>query len=189
MGESTRANEGAQNLLADVVFTRGRPDDAAELAEFAARSFSDAFANDNDPADLAEHLAANYGVEQQSAELADPDVETILARAAYGLVGYAQVRRSQPPVCVTQVDTVELHRFYLDLRMQGSGLATLLMREVQAAAREFGAKHLWLGVWELNPRGIAFYRKVGFEDAGAKIYMVGPDEQKDRVLVARVEPE
>ena len=188
MGKTTQSHEEASVLLADVVFTRGRPDDAAELAEFAARTFADAFAEDNDPADLAAHLANTYGVEQQSAELADPGVKTILARSGDGLVGYAQVRRNdEPPECVTHADTVELHRFYLDLRMQGSGLATLLMREVEAAAREFGARHLWLGVWELNPRGIAFYRKVGFEDAGSKIYMVGPDPQTDRVLVARIE--
>ena len=72
--------------------------------------------------------------------------------------------------------------------MQGSGLATLLMQKVHEVAREFGAKHMWLGVWELNPRALAFYRKAGFEEVGSKIYMVGPDPQSDRVLVAQVEP-
>ena len=173
--------------LEDIRFGRGVLADAAELAEFAARTFADTFAEDNNPDDLEKHLANNYGVEQQSAELADPDVITILARTDDGLLGYAQVRRNAAPDCVTQQNSVELHRFYLDLSMQGTGLAQLLMRESRQAAADLGATHLWLGVWELNPRGIAFYKKVGFEDVGSKVYMVGPDAQKDRVLVASVE--
>ena len=174
--------------LDSIVFSRGELSDAEELAAFAARTFSETFAADNDPGDLEEHLSNNYGVEQQSSELADPDVVTVLARSDIGLMGYAQIRRNAPPDCVTVEDSVELHRFYLDLRMQGSGLAALLMQEVRKVAGEFGAGHLWLDVWERNPRGIAFYKKVGFEDVGSKIYMVGPDAQKDRVLVASVEP-
>lgn len=171
----------------DIVFLRGQIRDAEELAEFAARTFSDTFADDNDPGDLEVHLRTNYGVAQQSAELSDPEVTTILARRDDLLVGYAQVRRNLPPECVSLDDVVELHRFYLDREMKGTGLAGLLMQEVRKAARNFGARYLWLGVWEKNPRAIRFYVKAGFSDVGSKIYSVGPDEQIDRVLVARVE--
>ena len=53
-------------------------------------------------------------------------------------------------------------------------------------ARGFGAQHLWLAVWERNPRAIAFYGKCGFADVGDTEFYVGPDRQIDRVLVARV---
>jgi ribosomal protein S18 acetylase RimI-like enzyme len=62
------------------------------------------------------------------------------------------------------------------------------MSAVHEAAREFGGRHIWLSVWERNPRAIAFYTKVGFVDVGSTDFYVGPDRQTDRVLVAAVSP-
>ena len=160
--------------------------DAAELADFAARTFEETFSADNDPSDLQAHLTTNYGLEQQAAELADPRVITILARSNNALVAFAQVRKSTPPTCVTHNAPVELHRFYVDRRLHGSGLAQRLMAAVHEAAHEFGGSHIWLGVWERNPRAIAYYKKADFIDVGSTIYCVGPDRQTDRVLVAAV---
>jgi len=53
--------------------------DAARLAEFAARLFRETFAADNRPEDIALHLAKTYGTSQQAAELADPNITTLLA--------------------------------------------------------------------------------------------------------------
>lgn len=62
------------------------------------------------------------------------------------------------------------------------------MQAVHEAARDFGGRHIWLGVWEHNPRAIAFYKKTDFVDVGSTIYMVGPDQQVDRVLVTKIRP-
>jgi diamine N-acetyltransferase len=50
----------------------------------------------------------------------------------------------------------------------------------EATAR--GAETLWLGVWEQNSRGIAFYRKCGFADVGTQTFVLGSDPQDDRVM-------
>lgn len=165
---------------------RGTAADAAVLAEFAAHTFSDTFAADNRPEDLAAHLAAAFGVAQQTAELADPDVVTLLARRAGVLVAYAQFRRVAPPACVTREHAVELRRFYVDRPAQGSGVAAELMAWVHTVARDFGARHLWLGVWERNARAIAFYTKAGFVRVGSHDFFLGPDRQTDHVLVAPI---
>lgn len=175
--------------MEDLIIVRGQAEDAAELAEFAARTFEETFSPDNNPEDLQTHLSTNYGVERQSAELTDPNVTTILARSGGALIAYAQVRRSAPPPCVTHASPIELHRFYLDRKAHGTGLASSLMLEVHRAVSEFGGRHVWLGVWERNPRAIAFYKKAKFVDVGSQFYMVGPDKQLDRVLVAKVQPE
>ncbi len=179
---------GGSNEITDLTISRGTVADAEELGAFAARTFEEAFAADNDPEDMRAHLAANYGREQQAAELADPSVITILARANGELLAYGQVRHSTPPPCVTHAAPIELHRFYVDRRAQGSGLASDVMMAVRDAAQELEGRNVWLGVWERNPRAIAFYRKEGFVDVGSTIYMVGPDRQKDRVLVADLGP-
>lgn len=95
---------------------RGIPADAAALAEFGWRMYEETFGPGNDPQNMAAYLAANYGVEQQTRELNSPDVITLLAEIEGRLVGFAQVRRSTPPDCVAEVDSVELWRFYVDRR-------------------------------------------------------------------------
>jgi ribosomal protein S18 acetylase RimI-like enzyme len=170
--------------IARVTICRGSVADAAELAVFAARTFKETFSADALPDDMEAHQTASYGAAQQAAELADSSVATILARSDGELLAYAQVRKNTPPPCVTHVAPIELHRFYLDRRAHGTGMASKLMCEVHHAAREFKGRHIWLGVWENNRRGIAFYKKKMFVDVGSKVYMVGPDKQIDRVLVS-----
>jgi diamine N-acetyltransferase len=161
--------------------------DAAQLAQFAARAFAETFGKDNRPEDLQAHLTHSYGVEQQSKELADPNTMTLLVHHGDDLVGYAQIRHKTPPACVVHQQPMELHRFYIDKSAQGSGLAKTLMDAVKTMAHEAQAMHLWLCVWERNPRAIAFYTKVGFIDVGSTDFYVGPDCQTDRVLVANVD--
>jgi len=156
--------------------------DAAVLAEFAATSFREAFGDDNQPEDLALHLARSYGLRQQAAELTDPAIVTLLAEDAGRLAGYAQVRPGAPPPCVPAVGSLELWRFYVGRPWHGRGVAQALMARVVAVARVRGARTLWLGVWERNPRAQAFYRKVGFEQVGGQTFMVGTDRQTDHVM-------
>lgn len=166
---------------------RGMASDAAVLAEFAARTFAETFAADNRPEDLQAHLESAYGVTQQTQELTDPNTVTLLALKDQTLVGYAQIRRSTPPECITQAQPIELHRLYIDRSAHGSGAAQKLMEVAKQAARELGGHHFWLGVWERNPRAIAFYKKTGFFDVGSHDFYVGPDRQTDRVLVTALE--
>ena len=158
--------------------------DASALAELAARTFAETFAADNTAEDLDAHLHEAYGVAQQTAEIEDREVVTLLAFRGPELVGYAQVRRQSVPSCVVVQRPIELHRFYLAASAQGTELAAQLMLAARAAAQDLGGLHMWLGVWERNPRAIAFYRKTGFELVGSHIFMVGSDAQTDLVLVA-----
>jgi len=171
-----------------VQIRRGVPDDAPALAAFAERTFVETFAADNDPRDMETFVERTYGVAQQTAELADPGVTTLLAHRDGRLVAFAQIRRHVPPPCVSDAAAIELRRFYVDRPAQGTGAAQLLMTAVFDAARAAGARHLWLGVWERNARAMAFYRKCGFTDVGSQPFVLGSDHQNDRVMVARVLP-
>lgn len=158
--------------------------DAARLAEFAARTFEETFGADNTAEDMARHRAASYGVGQQAAEIADPDVVTLLADDESQLAGYAQLRRNHAPVAPPLDAAVELWRFYVDRPWHGRGVAAQLMAAAKAAAPALGARQMWLSVWERNPRAIAFYTKSGFRIAGSKDFWVGSDRQTDHVMVA-----
>lgn len=166
---------------------RAETADAPALAALAARIFTETFAADTAPDDLAAFLAKAYGVRQQSEEIANPDVITFVVEAPQGLVAYAQVRRGgKTPKCVDVMGPVELWRFYVQKDLHGGGIAHRLMAEVMDAARELGGQNIWLSVWERNPRAISFYGKHGFRDLGAEDFWVGSDCQTDRILVATV---
>jgi diamine N-acetyltransferase len=157
--------------------------DAAVVADLARRTFYDTFAATNDATDMALHLASAYGVDQQTRELNDRDITTLLVEVDGQPVAYAQVRGDHVPDCVTGPSPLELWRFYVDRGWHGRGIAQALMERVRATARARGAKTLWLGVWERNDRARAFYAKCGFTGAGEHIFLFGTDPQTDLVMV------
>ena len=179
-------HEAKEEQMPALRIRRGVLSDAPGLAAFAARTFCEAFAADNNPEDLRKHLAASYGIRQQGSELTDPDVATLLAHRDDALIAYAQVRRRQPPSCVTQSAPIEVQRFYVDRPAHGTGVARLLMLAAFDAAKAFSGEHVWLSAWERNARGLAFYARMGFVDVGGADFFVGNDRQSDRILVARI---
>jgi ribosomal protein S18 acetylase RimI-like enzyme len=82
---------------------------------------------------------------------------------------------------------VEIVRFYVDRAWRGTGLAAALMDAAAEEARGRGARSLWLGVWERNPRAIRFYEKCGFRDVGSQDFVLGSDVQRDRVMARHLE--
>jgi GNAT superfamily N-acetyltransferase len=172
----------------ELVIRRGAPADAPLLAEFGARTFADTFGAQNRPEDLAMHLAAAFGVPQQTAELTSAAYVTLLGYADGHLAAFAQLRRTAPAAAVTGPSPVELHRFYVDRPWHGRGLAARLMTAAEEAARALGGRTVWLSVWEHTPRARTFYAKCGFADVGTTDFFVGPDRQTDRVLERRLDP-
>jgi ribosomal protein S18 acetylase RimI-like enzyme len=166
----------------DMIIRRGVPADAPLLADFAARTFHETFAADNRPEDMALYLSRSYGVSQQAAELANPEITTVLAIVEGELAGYAQVRANAAPHCVSGSTPLELWRFYVASPWHGRGVAHALMNSVLIEARNRRAQTLWLAVWERNPRAQGFYRKCGFADVGSQAFILGTDVQNDRVM-------
>lgn len=157
--------------------------DAEALATLARQTFYDTFASTNDAADMALYLAKAYGIDQQTREIEDRDITTLLVEQDGALIGYAQVRAGHVPDCVTAPAPVELWRFYIDSAWHGRGVARPLMDAVRTEAIRRGGRTLWLGVWEKNDRARAFYAKCGFRDAGSHIFLFGTDPQTDLVMV------
>lgn len=58
---------------------RGTIADAGLLSELGARTFSETFAADNTPDDLAAYIATSFNIERQTAELEDPASTFLIA--------------------------------------------------------------------------------------------------------------
>jgi GNAT superfamily N-acetyltransferase len=171
-----------QSVAQEFTVRLAQPADVEPLSQLAIRTFRDTYAEHNQPENMARYLAEHFSPAHQAEELADPAMATVIAEAGRRLIGYAQLRVGNPPECVPGSDPLELSRFYVDRPWHGRGVAQALMSATLAEAARRGARTLWLGVWERNPRGIAFYRKCGFADVGGQTFVLGTDRQDDRVM-------
>jgi len=174
-------------MLPSIRIRRAAESDAQSLSALAERTFRAAFAEANTPENMEAHCAATYSRELQLAEIRDSRCETWLVDADQGLIAYVQLRLDAALPKIPGERLIEIRRFYLDASHHGSGLAQQLMAHVLARARATGAEALWLGVWERNPRAIAFYQKWRFLVVGEHIFKVGDDPQRDLLMYRRVE--
>ncbi|CAN5913257.1 GNAT family N-acetyltransferase [soil metagenome] len=169
-----------------VTTRQATPADAAVLASLAASTFRDTFGPDNTPENMQAYMTSAFDADIQAAELRDPRVTVYLAEVSGAVAGYAMLRDGPVPASVGEANAVELARLYAATHVIGAGVGATLMRRCldEAVARGRGA--VWLGVWEHNPRAIAFYRRWKFVDVGATTFQLGRDMQSDRVMMRRV---
>lgn len=168
------------------VIRKAEAADAPALAQLQERTFRETFEQTNTPEDMALHCAAYYGEAIQRREISDPNADVLVCDDNGQLVGYALVRRGAAPACVAAVYPIEIQRFYVLKGWHGKGLAHDLMTASLAICERHGADQVWLGVWEHNPRAIAFYAKWGFAEVGSHVFPLGTDPQRDIVMLRPV---
>jgi ribosomal protein S18 acetylase RimI-like enzyme len=161
--------------------------DAPWLAALAERTFRETYSAHNTPQDMERYVADHFSAPRQAAELADPRLVTLVAELSGRPAGYTQLGFGPAVESVTGPVPVEIIRFYVDRPWHGQGLAQELMQAAAAHARAAGGRTLWLGVWERNPRAIAFYRKCGFAEVGTHTFVLGADHQRDLVLARPID--
>jgi ribosomal protein S18 acetylase RimI-like enzyme len=168
----------------------GTPKDAHALSRMAAEVFHATFAHTTDPAVMTEYLARAFHPGLMEMELANPDNLYLLAVHGEQIVGYTKLGfvSDESPSCVTGPGPIaELERFYVSHSWHGTGVADTLMSATLNAASERGTRSLWLGVYEENERARRFYARWGFRDVGTHIFMMGDEEQTDKVMCRSLE--
>ena len=167
--------------------------DAAALSQLGAATFRETFEAENTPEDMARYLAEAFSTGQQAAEIADPASTVLVAEhhpqsGDAELIGYAHLVSGPAPAAVRGPAPMELKRLYVRRAWHGRRVAQALMDAAIDGARGRGARTLWLGVWERNPRAAAFYAKYGFAKVGEHTFLLGNDSQTDWLLSRPVRP-
>ena len=165
------------------VIRRAAQDDARGLAELAEATFRASFGAMNTPGHMDRHCRSTYAEDIQAAEIADPDMVTLVCEEQGEMIGYAQIRWGSTPDCVLASRPGEIQRLYVVAGWHGKGVAQELMRACIRELQRRGSDAAWLGVWEHNPRAIAFYGKSGFVEVGSHTFPLGGDPQRDIVMV------
>ena len=171
---------------ADVALRRAEPRDAPSLAVLAERTFRESFGARNSPENMDLHCNRYFGTDIQAREIAERGLATTLALVDRRLVGYSQLRLARPHAGVVAERPVELSRIYVEAAWQGRGVARALMEDALRGAAKAGADCLWLGVWEHNPKAMAFYRKFGLAVVATQAFMLGQERQRDLVMSVKL---
>ncbi|MCC6605142.1 MAG: GNAT family N-acetyltransferase [Anaerolineae bacterium] len=161
-------------------------DDAKSLAFLAEQTFRDTFGPVNTAENMTLFCQSTYGESIQTAEIANPNMVTLLVDNQTELIGYAQLHWGEAPACVSAEQPGEIQRFYILSGWHGQGIAQRLMNACIAEMQQKGTDVVWLGVWENNPKAIAFYQKVGFVAVGEHVFPLGNDPQRDIVMARPV---
>lgn len=163
------------------------PADAGMLSELGARTFSEAFARDNTPANLAAHLRNSFSPEIQHRELSQADTIFLIAEADGQPIGYAQLLFNSREQGLEASNPMEIRRIYMLQEFVGKGMGSTLMRASLDEARQRACDIVWLGVWEKNQRAIEFYRKWGFHEVSSHTFLLGDDPQTDLIMVLELD--
>ena len=108
-------------------------------------------------------------------EIADPGIECFVVLREDAVAGFAAVRGD------------EIMHFGVALEEWGSGLAIAAHDELVARLRAAGHATPWLRVYADNPRGRAFYEKLGWTETGERTKGPMPPHAELRTYVLRPE--
>jgi ribosomal protein S18 acetylase RimI-like enzyme len=156
--------------------------DAPSLSVLAERTFRDAFGARNSPSNMDLHCSRVFGSDIQQREIEDRELVTTIAEAENQMIGFSQLRFASRHSSVAAERPAELKRLYVIAEWHGRDVGRNLMQDVIGTAAREGCDVLWLGVWEHNPKAMAFYRKFGLEVVGTHAFMLGQDRQRDLVM-------
>jgi diamine N-acetyltransferase len=169
-------------LPPSAVIRRASSDDLVAYAAICRRTFVETFGHAHTAEDVAAHVAAKYSDDLLRRELCDPN-RIVLAVTDGGVwMAYAMMLVASETPEVTAARPAEISRFYVDKPWHGRGVAQALMAESLAALRAAGRDTVWLGVWEHNPRAIAFYERSGFRIVGRHIYDFAGHHENDHLM-------
>ena len=160
--------------------------DAVMLHLLAAATFPLACPPETPAEDVAAFIATELTVERFKARLESDRRVLFIAEIDGTPAGYAMIAEHQNTNedvvrLLKEANTIELSKFYLLAGRHGSGLADKLMTAALDAARDRGAKSVWLGLDATNSRANSFYDRYGFERRGIKKFTVGSREEDDMI--------
>lgn len=152
------------------------------LQRISVNTFVASYGHLNKPDNLQLHLDRNLNLEQLSAEVLHPDMMFFFGFVHDQLAAYSKLNVGQGQTEDYGPDFLEIERIYVLEHYHGNGYGRLLIEHAISQARALNKSSVWLGVWQKNPKAIAFYKHLGFKKTGTHTFTVGGDPQTDWVM-------
>ena len=166
---------------------RCTPEDLDTLRALSARTYSETFADQNTPENMAAYLNAAFDREKLRGELLDKNSTFYFLYSGGELAGYLKLNEGPSQTDLHDAESLEIERIYVAEKFQGKGLGRFLMEQALGMARQRGKAYAWLGVWEKNEKALRFYEKYGFYKVGTHAFVMGDEAQTDYIMRKELE--
>lgn len=162
--------------------TRVTLSDLEKLQEICRMTFSETFAAENSPENMASYLEGVFSTERLTSEILNPESEFYFAWKDQRPLGYLKVNFGHAQNELQEANALEIERIYVLKASHGKNVGPILIEKALQIARDRKAAYVWLGVWENNHRALHFYRKNGFTEFGKHAFILGDDHQTDILM-------
>lgn len=157
-------------------------DDLETLQKIGIETYDETFRSLNDPLVMDQYLAEAFNLEKLRDELSNTSSYFYFLYVDDTLAGYLKLNEAPAQSDINDPETLEIERIYVCKAYKGQGLGRYLMDYALDFARSKAKTYAWLGVWEKNAAAIAFYKKMGFVEAGGHSFRMGDELQSDLVM-------
>ncbi|PAE33356.1 GNAT family N-acetyltransferase [Bacillus sp. 7884-1] len=158
-------------------------EDLSILQEISYETFNETFKDQNSPEIMNAYLEKAFNVKQLEKELSNIFSRFFFVYFNNEVAGYLKVNSHDAQSENMGEDSLEIERIYVRAKFQKLGLGKYLINKAIEIAVEQGKNKIWLGVWEKNENAIAFYKKIGFVQAGTHSFYMGNEEQIDFIMI------
>lgn len=156
--------------------------DIDQLQKIGRQTFFETFAESNTEENMEEYLNNGFSAEKLHSELSNTNSEFYFALEEDTVIGYLKLNFGESQTELKDNKALEIERIYVLKEFHGKKIGQLLYDKAIQVATERKSDYVWLGVWEENPRAIAFYKKNGFVEFDKHIFRLGDDEQTDTMM-------
>lgn len=156
--------------------------DLTALQNIGRQTFFETFAASNTEQNMKQYLEEGFSEEKLSKEMADPNSKFFFAKLEEEIIGYLKLNLGDSQTELKDSKSLEIERIYVLNAFHGKKVGQILYEKALEVAQETNSDYVWLGVWEENPRAIAFYKKNGFVEFDKHIFRLGDDEQTDIMM-------
>ena len=157
-------------------------DDIDQLQKIGRQTFFETFAESNTEENMKEYLDNKFSSEKLQSELSNTNSEFYFALEEDTVIGYLKLNFGESQTELKDDKALEIERIYVLKEFHGKKVGQLLYDKAIQVANQTKSDYVWLGVWEENPRAIAFYKKNGFVEFDKHIFRLGNDEQTDIMM-------
>jgi diamine N-acetyltransferase len=154
-----------------------------KLQEISYETFIETFKDQNSSENMNAYLEKAFNIEQLEKELSNISSHFFFVYFNNEVAGYLKVNTQDAQSENMGEDSLEIERIYVRAKCQKLGLGKYLINKAIDIAVEQEKNKVWLGVWEKNENAIAFYKKLGFVQAGTHSFHMGDEEQIDFIMV------
>lgn len=162
-------------------------DDIDQLQKISRQTFYETFSAANTEENMRNYLEEGFSSQKLIAGLNDNNSEFYFAILDNKVIGYLKLNFGQSQTELQDDKALEIERIYVSKEFQGKKVGQILYDKAIQIAKQNKADYVWLGVWEENPRAIAFYKKNGFVEFDKHIFKLGDDEQTDIMMKLKLD--